>query len=212
MGSMSTLVEASANTEAWLVRRHQRVALALWRIWGVCFDLRHRVETTSRIPGPQGEPRDPFVPWFMRWVLPPESVGPSDVFLDVGSGKGRLVLFAAGRYRFARVIGVEVSPEFHRAAVENIRRYRGHLAPIELVNEDVLDWQIPDEVTVIFLYNPFSGATFERCMGEVRQSLAARPREIRLIYANPQEHELVIGAGFTQVRRLGRLRVYGWVG
>jgi hypothetical protein len=39
-------------------------------------------------------------------VLRPGEVGPDDVFLDFGSGKGRILLVAA-RYCFARIIGVE---------------------------------------------------------------------------------------------------------
>ena len=46
-------------------------------------------------------------------VLPPDSVTERDVFVDLGSGKGRAVLEAAATYPFARVIGVELVPELH---------------------------------------------------------------------------------------------------
>ncbi len=42
---------------------------------------------------------------YLRRVLPPREVGAGDVFLDMGSGKGRVLLQAAQRYPFARVIG-----------------------------------------------------------------------------------------------------------
>jgi SAM-dependent methyltransferase len=206
------LVERLARTEARLARRTQRVAMAAWQVWGVCFDLRYGVETTSRIPDPRGERNDAFVPWFMKQVMAPSSVRPSDVFLDVGSGKGRIVLFAASHYPFRRVIGVELSEQLDRAAGENMRRYRGHLAPIELVNQDVLDWKVPDDVTIVFMYNPFSGSVFERFMGGLRQSLDDCPRDFRLIYANPQMRQMVIDAGFTEIRQLGRIRVYRLTG
>lgn len=186
--------------------------MAAWQVWGVCFDLRYGVETTSRIPDPRGERNDAFVPWFMKQVMAPSSVRPSDVFLDVGSGKGRIVLFAASHYPFRRVIGVELSEQLDRAAGENMRRYRGHLAPIELVNQDVLDWKVPDDVTIVFMYNPFSGSVFERFMGGLRQSLDDCPRDFRLIYANPQMRQMVIDAGFTEIRQLGRIRVYRLTG
>jgi len=44
----------------------------------------------------------------LRRMLRPGEVKPGDVFLDLGSGKGRVLMLAA-RYPFARVIGVEVS-------------------------------------------------------------------------------------------------------
>jgi hypothetical protein len=46
----------------------------------------------------------------IRRVLRPSEVGTGDVFLDLGSGKGREVL-AATRYRFGRVISVELSEQ-----------------------------------------------------------------------------------------------------
>jgi hypothetical protein len=47
-------------------------------------------------------------PWFaLRRALPRRSVTPDDVFLDFGSGMGRLVFQAALWYPFKRVIGVE---------------------------------------------------------------------------------------------------------
>jgi len=142
-------------------------------------------------------------------MLPRSSVDASDVFLDVGSGKGRAVLFAAGHYAFRRVIGVEVSAGLHRVATENVRRYRGNLAPIELINKDIRNWKIPNEVTVLFLYNPFWNSTFEDFVGKVRQSLDERPREFRMIYENPQEDQMVIDAGLTPIQQFGRTRMYG---
>ena len=188
------------------------VARPLWWVWGMCFDLRRGVETTRRVPVPKGrewQGYEGFMRWSLTGVLPRSSVDSSDVFLDVGSGKGRAVLFAACHYAFRRVIGVEVSASLHRVATENVRRYRGQLAPIELINEDIQNWKIPNEVTVLFLYNPFWDSTFERFIGKVRQSLDECPREFRMIYENPQEHQMVIDAGFTPIRQFGRTRMYG---
>src|SRR4051794_24937223 len=46
----------------------------------------------------------------LRRIFRTCGVDQRDVFLDYGSGKGR-VLLAAARQRFTRVIGVEISPE-----------------------------------------------------------------------------------------------------
>ena len=42
-------------------------------------------------------------------------------FVDVGSGKGRM-LFVAAEYPFRRVVGVEFSNQLHVEALENIKR------------------------------------------------------------------------------------------
>jgi predicted RNA methylase len=46
------------------------------------------------------------------------------VFIDVGSGKGR-VLLAAAQYKFKRVLGVELTQELHEHAQRNIVAFRG---------------------------------------------------------------------------------------
>ena len=51
-----------------------------------------------------------------------------DVFLDLGSGMGRIVNMAARRYPFKRVIGVEISGELNDIAIENARRLGGRFA------------------------------------------------------------------------------------
>jgi SAM-dependent methyltransferase len=99
-------------------------------------------------------------PWFaLRRALPPRSVGPDDVFIDLGSGMGRVAFQAALRYPFKRVIGVELSRKLHETAVENIAQNRDRLRcrDVQLVCSDVLHYDIPDDVTVVFLNNPFTG-------------------------------------------------------
>ncbi len=97
----------------------------------------------------------------LRRILPPWEVTDHDVFVDFGSGMGRVVLQAA-RYPFRKVIGVEVSETLHGIARENIDRNRQRLRcpDIELVHADALEYEIPDDVTVAFLYNPFRGTIF----------------------------------------------------
>jgi SAM-dependent methyltransferase len=46
-----------------------------------------------------------------------------DVFVDVGCGKGRVLVMAA-QFPFRRVIGVEVSPTLAAAAAANVARVR----------------------------------------------------------------------------------------
>ena len=46
-----------------------------------------------------------------------------DVFLDLGAGKGRMLL-AASRYPFRRVIGVELSDRLAAIARSNVAAFR----------------------------------------------------------------------------------------
>src|SRR5262249_54372716 len=78
-----------------------------------------------------------------------------DVFLDYGCGMGRAVILAA-TYRFRRVIGVELAPGLAQIALENIaqveRRLVCHDIQIEIC--DATSYDVPDDVTVIFMNNP----------------------------------------------------------
>jgi SAM-dependent methyltransferase len=199
---------AGGNRRLWWSTR------AIGWCWGLGYDVRHGVETRRRVSSsdPERQSFESVVPWNLTMFLPGSSVTSSDVLLDVGSGKGRALLVAASRYPFKRVIGVEMSADLNRVAAENVRRYRGgELRPIDLVDQDVLDWKIPDDVSVLFLYNPFSGSVFERFITMMRQSLLDRPRAFRIIYVSPYMHQMVIDAGFTQSQKLGRVRVYRWI-
>jgi hypothetical protein len=62
-------------------------------------------------------------PWgLLGRLLPPSTVANDDVFADLGCGMGRLLLEAAERYPFRRVVGVELVPRFADAAARRSAR------------------------------------------------------------------------------------------
>ena len=136
----------------------------------------------------------------LRRVLPKKEVSRDDVFIDYGSGMGR-VLLQACRYPFSRVIGVELSEQLHRIAQENVDRLRPQLrCEVELVNTDAREYQVPDDVTVAFFFNPFVGRIFEDVVGRLVQSVHRCPRTLRVIYLNPVEEQTLLAAGAQLVR------------
>ncbi|MBI4235785.1 MAG: hypothetical protein HY688_00300, partial [Chloroflexi bacterium] len=76
------------------------------------------------------------------------------------------------------------------------------------VTSDVLDYTIPDDLTVAFFFNPFSGATFATVMDNIRDSLARRPRDLRIIYVNPTMHGALIQRGFLLFKRARGVWMY----
>ena len=144
-------------------------------------------------------------PWLvLRRVLSPREVGSDDVFLDFGSGKGRAVLQAA-RYPFRRVIGVEISAELHQIAKRNVDRALPTVRckNIELVNSGAQEYEVPDDVTVVYFFNPFRGPVFHDVVKNLVASLARNSRTMRIIYLNPVEEAtlLVAGARVMKARR-----------
>lgn len=90
-------------------------------------------------------------------------IQPADhVFIDVGSGKGRIV-FLAAEYSYKKIVGVEFDENCHRVAVRNFSRLRSSARVayenIELHLLSILDYELPLENVVLFHYNPFGGET-----------------------------------------------------
>lgn len=140
----------------------------------------------------------------LRRVLPTEEVSPDDVFVDLGCGKGRVILEAA-QYPFRRVIGVEIAPELTAVARANVATSRDHkLCEIELVTADVLEYELPADVTIAYMYNPFRRETFGQFATALVDALDRDPRPFRLIYNTPMEHELLMRTGRFRVIREAR--------
>jgi SAM-dependent methyltransferase len=148
---------------------------------------------------------------YLRRVLRKRDVTPTDVFVDFGSGKGRVV-FQAARYPFARVVGVEISEALNEVARRNIGRNRHRLVcqDVALVTADAAEFEVPDDMTVAYFFYPFAGMTFERVLDNIVASLDRRPRRVRLIYACPGEEESIARTGRFQLvqRSQGARRSY----
>lgn len=153
--------------------------------------------------------------WFpVRRALRKLKPGPKDVFVDLGSGKG-IVLLIAGRLPFGRVIGVDIDEELDRSAKENISQAVGKLRAAEVtsVAESVLDWPVPDDLSVVFMFNPFTGDTFRTAMTRILESYDRGPRDLRIIYGFPAEHDWLVRTGRVVVESVSKsywLSPPGW--
>jgi len=181
-------------------------------ITDLLFERRLGVRTSGDVElqelGIAADGREKYRPvgWLtLRRILPPSAVTTDDVFLDIGSGMGRAVLLAAA-YPFRRVIGVELSPRLVDIAHDNVDRCRARLRckDVVLVNADALEYEIPDDVTVVFMYNPVRGAIFAAVVEHMLDSYDRRPRTMRLVYANPIEEPTLLSTG--RIRTIRRTR------
>jgi len=149
--------------------------------------------------GIQGEGRVYYEP--SRWVpttlaLRRLDLGPGDVFADLGAGKGVAAVLAA-RYPIRRVIAVELSSELADTARRNVESNQQRLRAddVEIVTGDATEWEIPDDLTVLFLHNPFIGAPFHRVMERIFEAFDRRRRPLRIVYSYPWEHNWLISTG-----------------
>jgi SAM-dependent methyltransferase len=130
------------------------------------------------------------------------------VFVDVGSGLGRMVLLAARR-PFRQVVGLEISPALHELARENLAAARDperRCRDVRLVRGDAAAYRWPRGNLALYLYNPFRAEVFEAMLNAV---LADRSRDVALVYHTPLEAGTIERRPqFEPVADLGMARIY----
>src|SRR5258708_34671904 len=103
---------------------------------------------------------------------------PGFTFIDVGSGKGRVLLMAAD-YPFRRILGVELLPDLHRVAQANITAYKNdsqRCFALATVAADARAFVFPAEPSVLYLFNPLPEAALIQMMSNLEHSLSENPR------------------------------------
>ncbi|MHB8534206.1 MAG: methyltransferase domain-containing protein [Sulfuricaulis sp.] len=113
-------------------------------------------------------------------------------FLDFGSGKGRVIAIAA-TFPYKKVFGVDISADLNRLAQSNIDVMRHRRAKhVEIIQSDAVKFIVPDDVNVIFLFNPFYGKTLAKVIDNILASYTARPRPIYVLFFNKIHFEQLI--------------------
>jgi hypothetical protein len=162
------------------------------------FDQIHGVDTSGLVPANHlltGHPNDEHVtayygvaPSILRaliahWreTLPPHPIH-RYTFIDIGAGKGRGLLVAS-ELHFRKVIGIELNPALAAIARSNVAHWtRTHsadstaprLSPIEVLEQDALDFDLPDTPTLLFLFHPFEAPVLTELLRRIQAQLEAR--------------------------------------
>lgn len=120
----------------------------------------------------------------------------TDVFVDIGCGKGRVTCCAA-RFQLERVIGIEVDAALRQIAERNAGRLRRRNSPISIIGIPAQAADYSDG-TVFYLFNPFGAATLKRVLEQIHSSLSERPRNVRIVYVRPLHEELLRDCGWLR--------------
>ena len=129
-------------------------------------------------------------------------------FIDMGSGKGRM-LFVAAEYPFRKVVGVEFSNDLHEQAVANIGSYkhgRQRCGEIESVLANAATFEFPDEKLVIYMFNPFGPEIMHAMLANLKRSLERSPRHVVVVMLWPERADVV--AGMPWMRKYRQTRRY----
>jgi SAM-dependent methyltransferase len=208
----SSLKNRGVKATAGLVFKYLGVAAS--RAGDHWFDVRYGTDTSGIIEVKDLDVSGPNQRFAMRYevtrVRPLEKLlrvlnPPTDgVFVDIGCGKGRVLLVAA-MHGFTRVVGVEHSHELCETARRNLSVFRdktGLRFEADIVETDAVDYEIPPEANVFFMFNPFDTEVLETVARRIAQSVVEHPRQVWLIYLYPECRAALDGVGmFDQTAR-----------
>ena len=115
-----------------------------------------------------------------------------NVFVDLGCGKG-LVLMLAARLGFKRVIGVEFGRNLYEVALANLEKFKQRHTdgpPIEVVFGDAAEFVFPESSLLLYLYHPFGPEVIAKVLDNLRAALSECPRSCWIVYVNPVHHRV----------------------
>jgi SAM-dependent methyltransferase len=149
---------------------------------------------------------EPSPPRLVDEVLAALPVEPQALtFVDLGSGKGRVVLLAS-RHPFRAVVGIEHRATLHAGADHNRQIFErsGEVrSPIHLLCGDAAQHPLPEGPLLVWLFNPFGS--------DVLHALAQRLKRpgVYVAYLLPMHQEILRGAGFRELIQGGE-RDWPW--
>jgi len=205
---MNVLERAFASLRDYGVRRTMQSALSV--IEDGVFELRYGTDTLRTVSledlnpsrGNRSEASHyaPTRGRAFRKLLEKFTVPRDSTFVDLGSGKGKVLMLAA-QLGFRRIVGVDFSPELCRIAEQNVLKYRRRAplhSEIKVVLSDVTEYAIQDDECVFFLANPFGPSVMQQLAKNIRTSLDRAARRIWIIYRHPL-HRNILEAGLELV-------------
>lgn len=131
-------------------------------------------------------------------------------FVDLGSGKGRVVLEAT-RLPFAEIVGVELDAELHQISTENLERASSRLnepGRVRLVRGDARQLVWPVRELVVFAFCPFALEIMSAVVASLDASLDASPRACTFLYLGSEGPDVALDRS-RHLRVVERSRVRG---
>ncbi len=181
----------------------KRIAYSVEDWW---FDLRNGIDTRGVIPigslhrPGSAEPMAHATAYQAVWcrnlrvlIRAARAFAEPDVFLDIGSGKGKACFFAAPS--FGQVVGVEYSQDLIACAQVNLSK--SGKTNIRFIQADAAQFDLPRKQSLVFLFNPFDAVILERFLA--RNVDCLRAHRSLIAYANDVQQAVLVQYGFECV-------------
>jgi SAM-dependent methyltransferase len=107
------------------------------------------------------------------------AIGPDDVLVDIGCGKGRVLNWWLGRGQGNRIYGLEIDEGLAAQARDRLAGFPN----VTILTGDALS-QLPPDATILFMFNPFWDEVVERFKDRVVEVYGERST-LRIAYFMP---------------------------
>ena len=114
----------------------------------------------------------------------------SDGFVDYGCGMGRLNFYVHHTFH-CRSMGIELNTSYYTDACKNLTTYSKYnktaKQDIHFVNEKAENYEVHNQDTVFYFFNPFSIEIFRKVVAKIQKSMEKNWRKVRVILYYPDE-------------------------
>lgn len=192
------------------------------------FDKRYGTDTAGEMPLNEagvpggGDIYGVYRPFWESMFHEAMRILPIDIskytFVDIGSGKGKLLMLAA-HYPFKAIEGVEYGAKLHEAAERNVAIFRtatGAEVPIKPMLGDATTYELPAGPVVCIIFNALDEVTNNIVLRRMAAQAGEGNRPVFVIYANLRsvvEREIGRGgacpAGLSVLYHARKLMVLG---
>lgn len=121
------------------------------------------------------------------------------VFVEMGCGLGRVMLYASG-FPFRTLVGIEVSEPLAAAAHRNLERFyrkrRRRSPPWQVVCCDAAAFDVPAESAVFYFADPFDDTVMAPVIDNIVAAVVNAGQRAFVIYVHPAHPEVLIDRGF----------------
>ena len=218
-GLIAKVREAGINGTAEFVTRQLRYHMCSFL--GTRWDRKYGVDTSGQIDlididvvGPNREggyssvSTSPSAYAFLSALFPAD--WKEFTFVDVGSGKGRVLMLAALQ-GFDTIIGIEFAPLICQIAEQNLDRFTGRRpAKWSVVNADATAVDLPSGVPLlVYSFNPFKAEIWERFIPVLLKANEANKNPMCIILSGTIPEALRAAAAVIEGSARFRARAHG---
>jgi SAM-dependent methyltransferase len=130
-----------------------------------------------------------------------------DGFIDIGSGKGR-VLVVAAHYGFKKISGIDFARDLCREAEKNCCEITKKFpsAVWKVIHANAANFKFENDTNIFFFFNPFKQQVMRQVIINILHSQNKYPRKIFIVYINPQHKHLFDDENFKEIYYIKRMR------